>query len=236
MAVVLASCGGGVGEAVIAVASFLGAGGGQYTLEVRPAVAGFSFGDDAITLSLASNAVVTTQPTDLYASGYDVYVLNVTGTRLASCRNASGRAEGRRLMIGTNGSCFAGNFDSVNRAVSDDGTKALYIDFFPNLSTGLWVDVNDASHSFKFIGVASGCEFSGSTTRRIATVVLRPATIQQAAVGQAVTFTATGIASLAVTGGNNWTGEFIGVSAMRLTSGGTTVELQRRNVAAPAAC
>jgi hypothetical protein len=42
---------------------------------------------------------------------------------------------------------------------------------------------------------------------------------------------ATVIQSLTVTGGESWTGEFIGASSMRLSGGGRSIELERRDLA-----
>lgn len=224
------SCGGGVGE-LIAVAAFLGSGGGQFQLEPRPVPATYGIFDDAMTLSLTSDAAGTVAP-DLYASGYNINVIGVNGVRLQACSNRSGRVEGDRVTIGN---CFSGRYENVNRIVSDDGTRALYHEFDPNLTTGLWVDVNDAGRAFKFVGSSVACEYAGST-KRAASVVRRSASITQAQVGQPFTLVTSGITSLAVVGGSTWTGEFIGISGLRLRSGSTTLELQRRNLQPPAAC
>lgn len=241
VATLLAACGGGVGEAVIAVASFLGSGGGQYALEPRPMPAGYVFdingAADSLTLSLSPTDVQTGQPADLYASRYPVYVLNRTGTRLLGCTpGTAGEVDGRRVVLGANGSCFSGNYDNINRIVSDDGSRALIVNTFPNLGPGLWVDVNDASRSLKFTSASAGCEFNGSTARRF-TVALRPLSATQAAPGLAVALTPLGIASLAVAGGPTYSGEFIGISALRLSTSNPAAssDFQRRNLAPPAA-
>jgi len=224
------SCGGGVGE-VIAVAAFLGTGGGQFRLEPRPVPANHDIFDDGMTLSLTSDASGTVAP-DFYASGYDINVINVTGSRLQSCSNQKGRVEGDRVTIPN---CFSGRYENVNRMISDDGSRALYHEFNPNLTTGLWVDVNDANRAYKFASNTVACEYTGGT-KRAASVVRRNASVTQSQQGQPFTLVVSGITSLAVVGGSTWTGEFIGISGLRLTSGSTSVELQRRNLQPPSAC
>jgi|GEM_PF-2803365 len=232
--VAMTSCGGGVGE--VLVATFLGAGGGNYLLQLRNPgpPAGYDPFDETVTLSLTPLPDINTGQPDLYATAYDVYAINGTG-RLASCSNRLGRVDGRRLSIPN---CFSGNFDSVNRIVSDDGSQALILGspVTPNLTSGLWVDVNDTARAYKFAlsaGNTVACEFSGST-KRAAAVDLRRARVEVSA--PILTLTEPAITRLAIAGGSTWTGEFIGISALRLTSGSTQLELQRRNQNAPAPC
>lgn len=223
------ACGGGVGE--LALATFLGTGGGQFLLEPQPMPADYGIFDDALTFSRSGTQVDTTPP-DLYASEYNVFVSGVNGARLGACTGASGRVVGERVTIT---GCFTGRYVNVNRLVSDDGTRVLYHSFDPDLATGLWVDVNDASHALKFVGQTAACEYVGAT-KRAASYQRRLAEVSQAANGRPFVLTTAGITSLAVTGGQTWTGEFIGISGLRLTSGTSSVDLQRRDTAAPAAC
>ena len=223
------SCGGGVGEAL--VLSFLGTGGGQFVLEPRPVPAGYEIRADSMTLSLTNDGGGTTQP-DLYASGYNINVLGSPTGRLLACRNATGRVEGSKVTIA---GCFSGSYENINRIVSDDSTRALYHVFDPNLTTGLWVDINDPSRAIKFSSVTQACEYTGGT-KRAATVVRRDASLTQAQAGQPFTLVTSGIAAMAVSGSSTWTGEFVGISGLRLTSGNSRVELQRRNQAPPSPC
>lgn len=223
------SCGGGVGEAL--VLSFLGTGGGQFQLEPRPVPANYGLFDDAMTLSLTADAGGTVAP-DLYGSSYSINVIGVNGVRLQACRNATGRVEDTRVSIAN---CFSGRYENINRIVSDDGARALYHVFDPNLTTGLWVDINDPSRAIKFSSTTQACEYTGST-KRAATVVRRLADVSQAASGQLFTLVTSGITTLAVSGGATWSGEFVGISGLRLTSGATGIELQRRNQSPPSPC
>lgn len=228
-ALVQVSCGGGIGE--LAVAAFLGTGGGQFVLEPQPLPTNYGIFDDTLTFSRSATQVDTTPPS-LYASGYDVFVSGVSGARLTACNGAKGRVEGDRVTIA---GCFTGRYVNVNRLVSDDGTKVLYHQFDPDLTTGLWVDVNDSSHAVKFVGTTVACEYVGAV-KRAGSYQRRLANVSQTANGRPFVPTTAGITSLAVTGGQTWTGEFIGISGLRLTSGTTSVDLQRRDLPPPAAC
>ena len=87
----------------------------------------------------------------------------------------------------------------------------------------------------KFVSSTVACEYAGAT-KRAASVVRRNVSITQAQNGQPFTLVTSSITSLTVVGGSTYAGEFVGISGLRLRSGSTTLELQRRNLAPPAAC
>lgn len=234
IALALAACGGGgdgAGGGGTAVGTFLGTGGGQFEMAPRPLTVDYALYDNTLTLS-RSAAQVDTTPPDLYASGYDVYVANTNGPLVASCKGASGRVQGDRVTIA---GCFTGRYVNINYLLSDDGTKALFHTITPDLIAGLWVDLQDSSHSVKFAGQNTACEYAGGT-KRPASYQVRGASVTQAGSGDPIEMTTAGLTSLVVTGGRTWTGEFVGISGLRLTSGTTIVDLQRRNLIAPSAC
>jgi hypothetical protein len=226
----LAGCGGGALES--AVVGFLGTGGGQY-FQDDPQVTGFQpvdCGGQPCALTLAVDAPPdpnTGVPAPVLFGAS--YAIKASG-ELPNCSNASGRVEGRRVTIG---SCFSGQYASVNELVSDDGKLHLFNDFFPDMTTGVWVDVNDSSRRYKFIAfansTATGCEItsSGSRAATMSVVVSNYGTV--AFDPGTPLIPATRIDSLAVQGGDRWTGDFVGASGMRLSNGAVSIDLERRN-------
>lgn len=219
----LAACGGGVGELLL-VAGFLGSGGGQYFQDDNT-LPGFQVADcggEACTLTVNLEA----PEFDLYATAYGV---RVNGP-LPNCNDVGGRVEGRNVRLG---SCLTGSYVNPNEIRSDDGKTVLFHDFFPNLSEGVWVDVNDAGQRFKFTSTLAGCEITAAGKKPLQ-VVVTPSNYAALVFGDPNTplQPRTVITSLTVTGGASWTGDFIGASSMRLQSGGRSIELERRDQAA----
>lgn len=225
----LAACGGGVGELLL-VAGFLGSGGGLYFLD-DPDQPGFQVADcggERCTFSFGVDAPIdpnTGLPEfDLYGTGY---ALRVNGP-LANCNNVAGRVDGRSVLLGN---CITGQYVNPNEIRSDDGKTVLYHDFFPNLTDGVWVDVNDAEQRFKFTSSVAGCEITTTGTKPLQMLVT-PSNYSTLVFGDPNTplKARTVVTSLAVTGGATWTGEFIGASSMRLVSGGRSIEVERRDL------
>lgn len=221
LAALVVACGG----EVLAALSFIGSAGGDWRVD-DPAQAGFqqrqNCGPQANESCRINIQPIGTQ--DLYATDFG---LSFTGT-LPGCPSTSrtdGRATGNRIALPN---CFTGQYVTINEALSDDGTVRAYFDTaVPNLTTGVWVEIQDGRRRFKFTSNASardivavtGCELTSPVTALTATV--SAASIDDGRLQTAITQFSVG--------GQNWTGAFVGLSGMRLVRGNETMELQRRN-------
>jgi hypothetical protein len=235
--VVLASCGGGIGEIVAAVA-FIGSAGGDWRADGNSTLPGLQQRSDCGATGNADCTVNITavDAPNLYASAFDViYSGTMPGCPASSTQG--GRIDRRRINLP---GCFVGEYVTINEALSDSGADRMFFDFTPPMDEGIWVEIQDGQRRFQFTttdddgttATSTGCEFSAGS-RPVATVVLNKSKIAQAGGPFETT-----IASFTIAGdaGGAWSGRFVGISGMRLTRGSEELELERRNQAASPAC
>ena len=215
----LAACGGGE---IVAVLGFLGSAGGSWLQDDKPAE-----GPGEVGLQLrntcgdgSETCFINIQPASgsqsLYAADFDVtFTSNLPGC----ATSGTGRASGTRLTLS---GCFSGDYVNINQALSDDRTRRMFFNFTPDLTQGVWVEIQTGQRRFAFGSNADGCELT-TPTRPVA-VVLSPADIRNPAGPFETT-----IASFTISGdGAAWQGRFVGVSGMRLSRGYEVLELQRQ--------
>jgi hypothetical protein len=217
-ALALAACGGGA----LLVLGFIGSAGGDW-IQDDPAIAGFqplrNCGDDG-----EQQCGINIQPAPgadfLYATTFDLEYNTAT---LPGCpERGNGRANGRRLVL--NG-CFSGEYVNVNQAVSDNGAVRMFFEFEPVLAQGVWVELHQERRRFAFDDNSSGCEL-GTPNVPVAVDII-PANLTDDS-KPIVTETTIGSFTIAGDAGGAWSGEFVGVSGMRLTRGAEVLELERR--------
>lgn len=219
------ACGGGT--EILAVVGFLGTGGGQYYLDgaaagFQPVTCGALPCALTINVDLPPDPNTGVPPDVLYGTGYGI---RVSGN-VPNCANVTGRVEGSQVTLG---SCLTGQYVSVNEIRASDG-RSFFNDFFPNLASGVWVDIANPDRRFKFTSNTAGCEITAAGRRSVtmAVVVSNYGTVAFAPTTPVIA--STRISRLAV-GSETWSGEFVGASGMRLTSGASTLQLERRNLA-----
>lgn len=220
-AAILAACGGGE---VLAVIGFLGSAGGDWKFD-NPAIAGFQRLKNCGTNNPPdANCFINIQidgTRDLFATSFNVRYQGNVGTCPGS-QTAGGRVDGDRVTLPN---CFSGRYVNINEVVSDSGTMRAYFDSeVPDETVGVWVEIQQGIRRFKFGNVASQrCELT--TPRTSATITIDPAVIDE---NPALFKPQTTITM--VVGGRTWSGVFVGMSGMRLTSGSDVMELERRNL------
>lgn len=227
---VLASCGGGVGE-ILASVAFIGSAGGSWQADNDSATPGLQQRStctwDVRGLGVAGNdgCFINIQPVNppanLYATAYDVtYTGNLLGCPQAS--TAGGRIDGKRINLP---GCFSGEYININQALSDGGANRMFFDFTPNLTQGVWVEIQNGQRRFQFKPGTTGCELS-ATSRPTVTIAVISSDVSQVAGPFETTI---GTFSIAGDAGGAWSGSFIGVSGMSLRRGNEVLELERRN-------
>jgi len=227
----MAACGGDV----IAVLGALGAAGGNYPLDANSATAKLETrpsdpnnpNSDPLAITITIDGAAQGQlGQNLFDESFPVTV--VSGSLGgADCTNTKGTVTGDRLDLG---SCFRGRYENVNRVVSDDGKVVLRFDQFnPNLSTGIWVDIQNTSRRIKFTSNSAGCELKGSApTGNQVTVVQVDSNPNTGVYNSVQNFTI---------GSKVWaTGEYVGASGLRLTGTPEMLELERRRDDPPTPC
>lgn len=223
VAAVVAACGG----EVLAALSFIGSAGGDWRVD-DPAQAGFQQRQNCGP-GQNDSCRINIQPIgtqSLYASDF---ALSFTGS-LPGCpavARTDGRATGKRISLP---GCFSGQYLTINEALSDDGTVRAYFDSsVPDMTSGVWVEIQDGRRRFKFsnnpvardITAILGCELTTPATTVTATV--SAASIDDGRLQTVINpFTI---------GTQAWSGEFVGLSGMRLVRGSEVLELERRNEA-----
>ncbi len=219
----LLSCG---GSELIAVLGFIGPAGGDFNVDGNSAQPGLqpqlACGADPCVINVqvaATNNPATGTPWErLYDSAFDLeWTSNRTTPSacvLPANAKGSGRVDGRKITLG---SCFVGESVSVIEMVSTDGATRLFFNFTPNFTDGVWVDIHDESRRFKFDSGSAACQLT-TPTKTVGTYS-STATDLPSGTAPAVTL---------VIGGQTWSGGFFGVSSLRLTRTGATMELQRR--------
>ncbi len=216
VAAAVAACGGGE---IVAVVSFLGSAGGDWRVD-DPAQAGFQPRADCGALA-DENCVINIQPIgrSLFTSSFGA---SFTGN-LPGCPDqprTDGSISGGFVTLP---GCFVGRYESINEVVSDDGRIRAYFDSeVPDLSTGVWVEIQRERRRFRFQTNTSGCELT-TPMRTAVAVTIEPADIDAGKLQTLITaFTI---------GGETWTGNFVGISGIRLVRGNDVLELQRRDLA-----
>ena len=226
-AAAMAACGGGE---ILAVVSFLGSAGGDWnvgTPDANGALTPTRCGNEDCFVNI--QIAGTRNP---YATDFNV---TFTGNLSAGCPTAlpggNGMVSGRRISLP---GCFVGEYVTINEALSDDRTVRAFFDSeVPNLTDGVWVEIQHGQRRFKFQGnpveqaVSNivGCEL---TTPATTPVLL---TVEAADIGSARLQTR--ITSFTV-GTQTGSGAFEGISGMKLTLGAQTLELERRDL--PGSC
>ena len=216
----LAACGGGE---VVAVLGFVGSAGGNWQQDDLPA--------DGLqqrsTCGAARNedCFINIQPVggqSLFNGDFDLTFTS----NLPSCpASGTGHASGRRFTLA---GCFTGGYVTINQALSDDQSIRMFFNYQPDLSQGIWVEIQQGKRRFVFPnaainGATTGCELTTPASTPV-DITLAVANI----------FAANGpfettIASFTEQGGGAaWQGRFIGISGMRLTRGSEVLELERR--------
>lgn len=220
----LVACGGGE---VVAILGALGAGGGDWLVDADPNAAGYqpraNCGPGANDL-----CTINVNPGELYRRDYAI----TGGGTMPGCTTANLTGTVTDAVNVSLPGCFVGRLLSVNEALSSDGRIRAYFDFFPNMTTGVWVDIQDDGHRFVFTSGSAGCEIAGST-RRALTLTIQASNFRQFADGSATTLVSrTSVTALTVAGApaRTFAGEFVGASGLRLTRSGETIELQRRDL------
>jgi hypothetical protein len=215
-AAVLAACGGGE---IVAVVSFLGSAGGDWRVD-NSAQPGFQPRSDC-GAQRNEACVINIQPIDrsLFTSTFRAsFTGNLPGCP-AQSRDDGIVSAGFVTLPG----CFVGRYESINEVLSDDGSVRAYFDSeVPDLSVGVWVEIQREQRRFKFQDNASGCELTTPTRTPVA-VTIAPADIDAGRLQTQITdFTV---------GGETWTGNFVGISGIRLVRGNDVLELQRLDLA-----
>jgi len=220
---VLAACGGG--SEVLAVISFLGSAGGDWRFG---SIGSGSFVADDDCNGACSVNIAVGGSRSLFGDGFSViYSGTLPGCPDSGAPRSDGQVTGERIVLPN---CFSGRYRTINRAVSDDGKRVAWFDSeAPNLTDGVWVEIQDGQRRFKFDNnpfiqdttAISGCELTSPTTSSLAMSVTT-ASIDEGRFE-------TTIDALSVRG-EVWSGEFVGVSGMRLRRGSQEMELERRNL------
>jgi hypothetical protein len=211
----LVACGGGE---IVAVFSFIGSAGGDWVVD-DPAQTGFQQrrdcgpGDD-------EGCVINIQPINRspFASAFGVsFTGNLQGCPDVARRD--GTVAGDRIELP---GCFSGRYLSINEVVSNDGRVRAHFDTeVPELTTGVWVEIQRERRRFKFQSNSAGCELT-TPVRTAVAVTIEPADLGAGRLQTLITaFTI---------GGETWSGNFVGISGIRLTRGGELLELQRRDL------
>ena len=227
-AAALAACGGGE---VLAIVSFLGSAGGDWVVD-DPVAAGFqqrldcgAAGDEGCFVNIQISGVRSLYATDFAVS----YTGNLPGC--PSVARTDGTVRAQRISLP---GCFSGRYASINEAVSDDGSIRAYFDSeVPDLSTGVWVEIQRGERRFKFTASPLVRDTSDIAGCELTTPTPTPAAGAIAAADRAAGQLQTEITAFTV-GGVTWSGRFEGISGMKLTRGGEVLELQRRDL--PGAC
>ncbi len=218
----LAACGGG---AVIAVLGSLGVGAGDYLVDANPATRTYEARTDCGAPDACSFSINPVTAARKYLERD--YAVTVTDSNFSACPvTTAGRVTDDRVAIP---GCIVGRALSVNEIVSDDGLRRIFHNFDPELERGVWVDIQDDTHRFKFNDNFSGCEFVAGVKQPVAV------TVEISDFGApSPKVNATTIKSLVSQHrpGTTYTGAFVSAGSVRLSGGGGVIELERRDLVA----
>jgi hypothetical protein len=232
--VVLASCGGDI----LAAVAFIGSAGGDWVvdgnstqagLQARETCANDGNGRGVPGTERCRINITAVNATDLYARAFDVtYSGNLPNCPLDAVNG--GRVDGKRINLPN---CFAGEYISVNEVRSDAGDRLLFETFLPDLTEGVWVEIQQGERRFKFTSNSAGCELTATAKLAVALTVTR-ATFDLDPPPDPFE---TRISGFRIAGGAAYGGRFLGVSGLQLQRGTEVLELERRvDGATPTTC
>lgn len=228
LATALVACGGGE---ILAIVSFVGSAGGDWQVD-DPALAGFQSRSDC-GVPANQDCAVNIQISgvrSLYGTDFNVtYTGNLPGCPSGSGADPAkaGTVSGQRITLPD---CFTGRYVTINEALSDDGSiRAFFDSEVPNLTEGVWVEIQDEQRRFKFTSDpfvrdttdVAGCELTSPATTP-ASLTVAAADIGAGRLQTELTLTVAG---------EVWSGSFEGISGMKLTRGTEVLALQRRDLA-----
>lgn len=224
--IVLASCGGDI----LAAVAFIGSAGGSWLADGDSATPGLQqrlacdWDANGRGVAGADGCFINIQPVNppanLYAKAFDVtFTGNLPGCPQAS--TSGGRIDGKRISLP---GCFAGEYININESLSDGGANRMFFDFTPDLTQGVWVEIQDGLRRFQFSNDSTGCEYTAAA-RPVVTIAIIGSDVSQAAGPFETTIGSFTIAD----GGAAYSGVFVGVSGMSLRRGDEVLELERRN-------
>jgi hypothetical protein len=203
---------------VLAVVQFVGSVGGSWLVD-DAAVAGFQQrrncgpqGDEGCFVNVQA---IGTQ--NLFTGNLAVsYTGNLPGC--PSTPRTDGSISGKRVVLP---GCFSGSYVTINEVVSDSGADRAFFDSsVPDLTVGVWVEVQGGNRRFKFTSNGTGCELTTATKVPV-NLTLSPASLPQAILETTI--------SAFIIGTEVYTGGFDGLSSLRLTSSSGTLWLERRD-------
>ena len=229
----LTACGGGAGVAALANLGFIAPIGGDFTLDEDPSTLGL---DISSGNEKSINIQIQTEPqTDEQWDNYFFESFEITGSNSdlligEECLNFNGTVRGFEVSAVSASDpeilCFEGNFENEIVLRLSDGSRLMRREFFVDLTTGTWVNINDESQRFVFdssSNLFSGCEITANDTS-IVTGELVDTDLNQGTVAF--------ISELLVqraSGTQAYTGKLRGNSGLVLTSGDEEIRLERRD-------
>jgi len=221
----LTACGGGE----LAILGYIGAAGGSYVIDATPATAAV---DEQLCGASDSSLSIVPDPSvdffNYYASSYAITANGNLGS--GNCSNRAGTVNGAAVSIP---GCFTGSFRNVNELLSSDGQTLLRYSGFnfnsTRLTEGVWTDLARENYRIKLSGqtvgstsgTATGCALNGSASEAVS-VTFTTADNNSPSTGRLASVDTVTI------GGLSWSAEMVGVSGLRLTRGGTVMQLARR--------
>lgn len=217
----IVACGGDA----IAVLGFIGPAGGDFRVDAAPATPGLQDRLDCGVDPCRINVQVATTTNPGTGSPWNRFhdtAFDVTGTSnlgTPDCpANGTGRVAGEVITLGN---CFRGRSVNVIEMVSDDGRTRLFFNFQPVMEEGVWVDIRDDRRRFKFTSDVGGCQLTSPATTPV-DLVLTPTDLARGTPARVNAMTVR-----RASGNEVWSGEFYGVSGVRLRSDEAFLELQR---------
>lgn len=217
----VAACGG----AVIAVVGSLGIGAGDYLVDNNPSTRTYEARTDCGAPDACFFSINPVSAAQKYFERD--YAVTVTDSNFGPCpATTAGRVTDDRIAIP---GCIVGRALSVNEIVSDDGLRRIFHNFDPELERGVWVDIQDDTHRFKFDDNSSGCEFVAGV-RQLVTVSVEISDYG----ATAPKVSTTTIKSLVSQHrpATTYSGVFVSAGSLRLSGGGGVIEMERRDVVA----
>lgn len=223
-AVILAGC--GAEALVLANLGFIAPIGGDFNEDADPS-----------TVALEQTGrVINIQIGDTWDQFYDSK-FGVTGTTdldsLAACASFTGEVKERTLTAYPKGKpdtrCFTAEFENESVLLLNDGTR-LMRNFPVDLTTGVWVNINNEDQLFKFESLIdtsfTGCEIFKGEKTPLAGLLTLPN------IDAGIFATIDSLMVQRPHGGELFSGSFHGASGIRLNSGQDELRLERREIIA----
>jgi hypothetical protein len=146
-------------------------------------------------------------------------------SNIEGCNNISGTIEEDVLTLS---GCFSGRFENVNEVVDGDGRRLL-LDVKPDLTSGVWLDVDNPTRRYVFESddgtLATGCEKTVGGTAPARASITRSDVLN--GVLTSVNWVEIDRGGAAA---ERWSAEMVGVSGLRLQREGETRSLVRRDL------